>query len=94
MQGEIAKQCEPVMSRFSQMESHLSSMQTEQLSVKLHVESRLEAIRSSLLYDDLDVRKDLDRQKTLWHSFMGEMRVRCVRIEGDVEDARRDASGV
>jgi hypothetical protein len=34
-----------------------------------------------------DVRKDVERQKSLWFSFMSELRVRCARIEEGLERA-------
>ena len=53
---------------------------------------RSESLRA--LLNDNDHKRDLDRQKTLWHSFMSEMRIRCVRIEEDIEDVRKLGLGL
>ena len=36
-----------------------------------------------------DVRKDVEKQKSLWFSIMSELRDRCTRIEEDLERVRR-----
>jgi hypothetical protein len=45
---------------------------------RVNIDARLDAVRSMV---EEDVRKDVDRQKSLWFSFMSELRVRCTRIE-------------
>ena len=52
---------------------------------RVNIDARLDAVRSMV---EEDVRKDVDRQKSLWFSFMSELRVRCTRIEEDLEKAR------
>jgi hypothetical protein len=41
-----------------------------------------------------DLRKELDRQKSLWLSFMGEQRIRSTQLEVEVEEIRKQGSGL
>ncbi len=66
-------------------------MSTDTMHLRVSLESRMEGLRA-LTEDDL--RKDLDRQKTLWISFMGEQRIRSTRLEEELEDFRKQATGL
>ena len=58
---------------------------------RVNIDARLDAVRSMV---EEDVRKDVDRQKSLRFSFMSELRVRCTRIEEDLEEAKRGAGAL
>ena len=58
---------------------------------RVNLDARLDAVRTMV---EEDVRKDVDRQKSLWFSFMSELRVRCTRIEEDLEEAKRRAGAL
>ena len=58
---------------------------------RVNLDARLDAVRTMV---EEDVRKDVDRQKSLWFSFMSELRVRCTRIEEDLEEANRGAGAL
>ena len=79
------------MSRWNQVESQVTQISTDQMHLRVNLESRMEGLRA-LAEDDL--RKELDRQKSLWLSFMGEQRIRSTQLEVEVEDIRKQGSGL
>ena len=79
------------MSRWNQVESQVTQISTDQMHLRVNLESRMEGLRA-LAEDDL--RKELDRQKSLWLSFMGEQRIRSTQLEVEVEEIRKQGSGL
>ena len=80
-----------LMSRWNQVESQVTQISTDQMHLRVNLESRMEGLRA-LAEDDL--RKELDRQKSLWLSFMGEQRIRSTQLEVEVEEIRKQGSGL
>ena len=58
-----------IMSRWNQMESQLNQLTTDHMHLRLTLDQKLDCVRALV---EEDLRKELDRQKTLWHSFMSE----------------------